>query len=388
MSGSEQNDLNRRQFAALGAAAAAAAWPIAAAAAPAAPPLYPGEELASAAGYPALVRFEAGRRDLPLVVFVTGGGVLARVAYGPPSGRPEDFLCYWLHQAGFGSLALSYPIDLGSVFEATFPQFSMTDWAEQSAALIARFVDANDLDGNVIVLGWSMAGRIAEPLNAALKRRGKGIALFVSMAGATALPDMLPGLDSLQPAPSGLAAIKGVYLDWLVQLLADQNRSAGHVVLDADTFTTEMAGDFPVALAASAMRLRNGTFVADAAADARDVGASQYSSFPPLALMTHASPIDARHALTDHAAWGFFITQQLCETHIFARASALTAMPPAKWTRLVQHVSEAGGQMSVTLPGNHMFFIGEDGAKRTVAALKQLRQSAAVIAAELAQLIT
>jgi hypothetical protein len=69
--------------------------------------LYPGEELIEAAGYPALVRFEPGRSDLPCVVFVTGGGVLGRIAYGPPGARADDFLCHWLHAEGFSSLVLT-----------------------------------------------------------------------------------------------------------------------------------------------------------------------------------------------------------------------------------------------------------------------------------------
>ncbi len=381
------SDLNRRQFAAL-TAATAATWQSVAEAGPATPVLYPGEELTEASGHPALVRFEPGRPGFPLVVFITGGGVLGRIAYGPPAGRAADFLCHWLHEEGFATLALSYPIDTRGVFDVAFPRFSIMDWAEQSAEIIARHVNGNGLAGNVIVLGWSMGGRIAEPLQAALRRREKSIELFVPMAGASALPNILPGLKGLQPSPSGLASIQGAYLEWLLLCLADQNRIAGGVVLDAETFTTEMTGDFPIGLAASAMRFQNGTFVSDAAADAREVGASQYDAFPPLALMTHASPIDARHALTDRATWGVFITQQLCETHVFPRASNLSALEPERWTLLVQHVRDAAGRLSVTLPGNHMFFVGEDGARRTVLALKQLRQTAAEIARETARLTT
>ncbi|WP_408095173.1 alpha/beta fold hydrolase, partial [Rhodoplanes sp. SY1] len=260
--------------------------------------------------------------------------MLGRIAYGPPAGRASDFLCHWLHEEGFATLALSYPIATRGVFDVAFPRFSITDWAEQSAEIIARHVDGNGLAGNVIVLGWSMGGRIAEPLQAALRRRDKSIELFVAMAAATALPDILPGLNGLQPAASGLASIRGAYLDWLLLCLADQNRMAGRVVLDAETFTTEMTGDFPIGLAASAMRFRDGTFVHDAADDAREVGASRYGSFPPLALMTHASPLDARHALTDRATWGVFITQQLCETHVFPQASHLSALAPERWAAL------------------------------------------------------
>lgn len=349
--------------------------------------LYPREELTEAAGYPALVRFEPGRPGLPIVVFVTGGGVLGRIAYGPPRAEAADFLCHWLHAEGFASLVLSYPIDNGGVFDAAFPQFSVTDWAEQSAEIIARYVDRHDSSANPIVLGWSMAGRIVEPLHVALRRKGKGIELFVAMAGASALPKTLPGLDALKPATTGLAAIEGAYLDWLLACLADQNRAAGHVVLDADEFTREMTGDFPVGLAASAMRCRHGAFVADPAEDAREVGAARYRSFPPLALMTHASPFDARHALTDRSTWGVYITQQLCEGLVFSQPDKLAALSSDDWASLIEHVGGAAPRLSATLPGNHMFFLGEDGARRTVQTLQLLRRAAADVAAEISQLM-
>jgi hypothetical protein len=379
-------DLDRRQFAILGAAFAAA-WHSPAIAETERAMLYPREELTEAAGYPALVRFEPGRSELPVVVFITGGGVLGRIAYGPPGERAADFLCHWLHEAGFSSLVLSYPIGNGGVFDAAFPQFAMTDWAEQSAEIIDRTIDGNDLPANAIVLGWSMAGRIAEPLHAALRRKGKGIELFIAMAGASALPNTLPGLDQLKPAASGLAAIRGAYLEWLLACLADQNHAAGHAVLAADRFTQEMTGDFPVGLAASAMRFTNGGFVADPAGDAREIGTAQYATFPPLALMTHASPVDARHALTDRSTWGAYITQQLCETLVFSRPDKLAALPADQWALLVERVRDAGERLSVTLPGNHMFFLGEDGARVTVQTLRHLRQTAADVRGEISHLM-
>lgn len=349
--------------------------------------LYPHEESIEAAGYPALVRFQAGRPKLPLVVFITGGGVLGRVAYGPPSARAADFLCHWLQEEGFSSLVLSYPIDNRGVFDAPFPLFSMTNWAEQSAEIIARYVDRNSLPANAVVLGWSMAGRIAEPLHAALRKKGKGIELFIAMAAASALPNTLPGLDGLKPAASGLATVEGAYLDWLLQCLADQNRAAGHVALAADEFIHEMTGDFPVGLAASAMRLRNGAFASDPADDSREVGTARYRAFPPLALMTHASALDARHALMDRSTWGVYITQQLCETLVFSRADRPASLPAEKWALLVERVGQAAQRLSVTLPGNHMFFIGESGARRTVQTLKLLRQTAADVAGEISRLM-
>lgn len=127
------SDLTRREFTAL-TVATTATWHTSAAAKPATPMLYPAEELIQVFDYPALVRFEPGQPGFPLVVFITGGGVLARIAYGPPVGRAADFLCHWLHEEGFASLALSYPVDRGGVFDVAFPQFSIADWAEQSRA--------------------------------------------------------------------------------------------------------------------------------------------------------------------------------------------------------------------------------------------------------------
>jgi hypothetical protein len=380
------HNLNRRQFAGLGATLAAT-WCTPAEAETGSAMLYPREELTEAAGYPVLVRFEPGRSDFPVVVFVTGGGVLGRIAYGPPGGNAADFLCHWLHAEGFTSLVLSYPIGNDGVFEAAFPQFSITDWTEQSAEIIARYIDQSGLPPNAIVLGWSMAGRIAEPLHTALRRRGKGIELFVAMAGASALPNILPGLDELKPAASGLAAIKGAYLDWLLRCLANQNSAAGHTVLDADAFAREMTGDFPVGLAASAMRYRNAAFVPDPAGDTLQVGTAQYAAFPPLALMTHASLVDARHALTDRSTWGAYIIQQLCETLVFSRPNKLAALPSEKWALLVEQVRDAAQRLSATLPGNHMFFLGEDGAKETVLTLKLLRQTAAEVRSEISRLM-
>ena len=228
-------DLNQRQVATLGAALAAT-WRAPAEAQTRSQMLYPREELTDAAGYPALVRFEPGRPEFPSWCSSQEEGCsVASLTDRPGEGPPISFVIGCIEE-GFASLVLSYPIDNTGVFDAAFPHFSITDWAEQSAEIIARYVDRNGLPANAIVLGWSMAGRIAEPLHAALRQKGKGIELFVAMAGAPALPNTLPGLDQLKPAASGLAAIKGAYLDWLHQCLANQNEAAGRLVLDVDGF--------------------------------------------------------------------------------------------------------------------------------------------------------
>lgn len=346
------------------------------------PSLYPGEEIVQAAGYPALVRFEPGPRGARLVVFVTGGGVLARVAYGPPEGRPADFLSYWLHREGFSVLAVSYPM-ANPAMEGVFPQFSVRDWGAQTAELVDRYVETHGLPPSVVILGWSMAGRVAEPLAAALRARGIRVDLFVAMAATPPLPNLLPALSELRPAATGLARIEGGYLDWLLSLLADQNRRVGRVVIAPERFVVEFTGDFPIRLAASAMRYEDGRFVPNPAGDAEDTGASNYEGFPPLAVMTHGSPLDPHHALVDQSAWGFYIVQTLATRHLFSRIRDFDALQPAEWRRLLSALHGAPERLTVVLPGNHLFFVGEEGARATAVALKELLSRSQEISAEL-----
>lgn len=341
-------------------------------------PMYPGEQIVDAAGFPALVKFEAGAPGAPLVVFITGGGVLARVAYGHPEGKPSDFLGYWLRREGIPFLAISYPMG-NPVFAAAYPDFSMTDWGEQSAEIIARHVKTHNLPSRVVVLGWSMAGRIAEPITASLRKRGIGVELFVAMAAATALPNLLPALAHAKPQPSGLAGVAGGYTDALLLYLKQQNAEAGHTVIDPAIFPAQFMGDYPIRLAASALKRENGVFVPDPLGDQQGTGAWQYASFPPLALMTHEAWADARHALMDRSTWGFYISQTLSETRVFARVKDFSKLAPAQWKQVNDLIHAAPARLTMVMPGNHMFFVGEPGAKATVEALKELRRRAAAL---------
>ena len=66
---------------------------------------------------------------------------------------------------------------------------------------------------------------------------------------------------------------------------------------------------------------------------------------------------------------------------------ALAALPADRWALLVEHVRSAPERLSATLPGNHMFFVGEEGARRTVQVLQHLRQAAADLRGEISRLM-
>lgn len=108
--------------------------------------MYPDETMETGAGFPALVRFEKNDAGAPL---------FARIDYGYPEGRPSDFLCHWLKEAGYSTLALTYPLGV-SPFAEAWPTFTVTDRAEQSAAIIARYRQIDGLSTKLVVLAWSM----------------------------------------------------------------------------------------------------------------------------------------------------------------------------------------------------------------------------------------
>src|ERR1700679_3845114 len=231
------------------------------------------------AGFPALVRFEKNEAGAPLAVFITGGGVFARIAYGHPGGRPPDFLCHWLNEAGYSTLALTYPLGV-SPLAPTCPTFTVTDWAEQTAEIIARYTQIEGLPTKVVVLAWSMAGRIAAPLTTAMRRRGVDIELFVAMSASPGLPNLLPGFASLAPDASGLARVEGAFLDGLLACLKAQNEENGRSAISAEQFLKEYTGPFPIALAAAGMRLRDGRFVRAPLEDQHDTAVFDFASYP------------------------------------------------------------------------------------------------------------
>jgi len=128
---------------------------------------WPNEEIRVGAGHPALVHFNKGAPDKPLVVFVPGSLFTARIAYGHPGSNDKDFLGYWLHSEGYSSLAVSYPIDTANpITDTVDPAFTIRDWGQQVAEIAKQYVDENKPNGHIIVLGWSMGG-IAESVNGA-----------------------------------------------------------------------------------------------------------------------------------------------------------------------------------------------------------------------------
>jgi hypothetical protein len=76
------------------------------------------------------------------------------------------------------------------------------------------------------------------------------------------------------------------------------------------------------------MRFRDGHFIRAPFEDQDETAVFDFASYPPIAVLTHASALDARHALTDRAIWGMLIAKTLSKGGILARVGNVAEVSP------------------------------------------------------------
>src|SRR5204862_1409349 len=117
--------------------------------------LYDGEQLVEINKVETLFKFIKGSNKKPLIIFIPGAAHLARISYGFPQGKADDFLSYWLNKKGYNFLAISYPTD-NQVYSKIYPSFNIRDWGNQAATVTKKIIDQYHLSNQVVVVGWSM----------------------------------------------------------------------------------------------------------------------------------------------------------------------------------------------------------------------------------------
>lgn len=189
----------------------------------------------------------------PLVVFLTGGGVLARVAYGHPQGRRTAFLDYWLEGEGWGLLTASYPGD-HPVFSAPRPDLQLQEWASALAELVAEAVGEGG-KRPIIACGWSMGGKLVFALSHALRLRKQALECFVSFSATPPFPRIDGnGIPPESLLANGLWNLSAGSRDgftrderWLEELAAIE-KLEGHGVIDPPTFLDLYRTNVPAGL--------------------------------------------------------------------------------------------------------------------------------------------
>jgi len=338
-----------------------------------------GERLMHVDAIPVLAYARPGSTDRPLVVFLPGGGHLARIAYGHPLLRREDFLDFWLEQAGFGLLALSYPSD-HPVFPSLHPGMTLREWGQAAAAVTRTTLNGQGGRRSVILLGWSMAGRVVHPFCTAAEALGLQVDAFVSLAASAPLflnADVeatlrlnAHGLRETLRSPADLAGADRFH--WWRTALAEQAALNRRTIIDEALYLTAFRGNHPVNLNGERLRYRDGRLVADIAAAIDDMGSFDYRAFPITASFVPASATDLRHSFADAATWGFINRQAILRRWL----EPLTGSGPgglrADWEVMRGELEEGLSNLSATIPGGHLFFTGALGARETVAQMAAL----------------
>lgn len=307
-------------------------------------------------------------------MFIPGAAHLARVAYGGHDGhRPWDFLSYWLNHAGHDFLGISYPLETTPpIVEPSFPSFSIPQWGQTAAEMTQRVARENRLGCDVILLGWSMGGKVLKPFMRSAVQLGLEVKLFISLA---ATPGGITGLRAypaqVRPSETGYAQTPGMVQSFVRQLHDQESLNDSTTIIDPDTYSREYLGNTPVRLTTWGLTYesRDG-FISDEWEGIRDGGpqTEDYQIYPWIGIIHPTSTSDFRHTLADPAVWGMALTNKLVSGIPFGRFSS----DSEGWDRLKELINSAPGQMTKSVEGGHLFFVGAKGAKKTTDAILAL----------------
>ncbi|KAL1892349.1 hypothetical protein Sste5346_007087 [Sporothrix stenoceras] len=365
-----------------------------------APGLYPGEVFETIAGFPTIYHYAPATTTQtpdatpkPLIVCVTGGLHLARVFYGGHAGAaPQDFLAHHLNQRGFGVLSLSYPTESNPPvmpLDAACVHFRVPDWGRQAAETTRRVVEAHsELKHAVVLISWSMGGRMVVPYAMEVRRLGLDVLQYISFAAT-------PGLSSIRPLPPGMVCSPAGYFSvpmhvdaFWGQLKEMASRNGNRDSIPSDIYRREYAGATPIGLIGLGLRYDADTrlYVADEIRHEDDTRVLDVGAYPLPTALYPRSILDPSHALADRATWGFLLTYKL--EALIAELGGLAKLreseaAASRWQKVMDLVHNAPERLSRPMNGNHFFFIGEQSAAETAAAVENLIDDAVALQREL-----
>ncbi|CAI7604965.1 unnamed protein product [Penicillium discolor] len=374
--------------------------------------LYEGEQQNVIVGHPVVYKYIAGDNDpsKPLVAFVPGMAHNGRISYGGHEGyRSEEFLAHWFHEHGYGFLGISYPLDAElPLMSATSPAFTIPNWGVQTAGTIKAVIEENHLPQSVVILAWSMAGKVLQPVTVEARRLGIDVKLFVSLAATPSLPGLLPSVSKEQLNPTGsgylsLPLLKQLFLQQIDEQEKINHFTEGRRFIEPAIYEKEYFGATPIGITRFGLLFDNETkeFVEekDKWQLLEDGQAHNYGSLPTMAAIYPTSGLDFRHSITDKATWSYLMIQramamfseddrvkQLSQTKDDLSADKLAARRSSfqHLQRIVLGIPEL---MTADIIGNHFFFCGESGAKRTVEIVIGFLSSSIVIQRNLEDLL-
>ncbi|KAJ6003511.1 hypothetical protein N7451_006058 [Penicillium sp. IBT 35674x] len=358
-------------------------------------PLYPGEILDTVADFPTLYQYQPARQTAadatpkPLIVCVPGGLHLARVFYGGHAGsKPTDFLAHWLSGLGYGVLSLSYPLETEpAIMPMTGANYRIKDWGEQAAKTTAKIISQHDLPTrSVVLISWSMGGRMVVPFNTAAKQLGLEVIQYISFAAT-------PGFSSIRPLPPGISCSPTGYFHvpshlgvFWQQLSEMQGLNGGREIVPKEVYLREYVGGTPINLIG--LRLKydgQGSFIQDEVPHEEDSRVLDVANFPLISALFPTSSLDGSHALADRASWGFLLTYKL--ESMIGQQGIRRAQEASKWQQLMDLIHSAPQRLCIPVAGDHFFFVGEHSARNIASKVDELIGDASKFQKELQDLV-
>jgi len=345
--------------------------------------LVDGEALRRSAGVSTLVYHRPGRdRSAPLMVFIPGGGHLARVFYGYPGGISEDFVDHWLAEAGFGMLTVSVPVGprFGQAFETGLTR---PDWAEAIATCAEEAIEADGQSRSVVILPWSLGGSIVGHLVDSLCRRNIDIAGFMPLSASSPLPRSPRSYRSEERLDAdGLWDVAGSRLFGVERLRTWQaeirsiEAELGRTVLSPDDYERHILTGTPIGIVPGGL--------------ARSFHPTEE---PDLSVFPFATPIvptgeqDYRHAIGDAASWAYVNAQIVLARYVDAFGRHGRPMDGPAWAALTAVMADLQTGTGARIAGGHFFFLGARGARETAGAIADLLPRGLALRARLARLL-
>lgn len=330
--------------------------------------MYSGEQMFQVAGYPTLVRFVKGDPSKPTVVLIPGNNSLARIFYGYPGCNPKDFLEYWLHKSGYSVLAISYPMDNAVYPNPTkYAQLTLADFAAQVSVVTKYFMTRNNLSNNVILTMWSGGGRPVVDISNAFKKTNIHLNYGISLA---ATPPMMGVAGLNQPAIStNFPVDKNGYLaNVMLQNLEEQihveNKLNNAIIIPENIYEAQFVGASPIQFYNPSIKWNGQKIVADTKGLKNNMYYSNFTNYPIVAAFSGNNQIDALHELLGVPSWTLISQESVYLNHLNLSISGLSS---SQWRLLSNTIKAMPAQLTYTVTGSHFFFIGENGAKQTVA---------------------
>ena len=343
--------------------------------------LFPHEKIQVAGGYPCLTYFQNSKPELPLVVFVSGGPIMSRIAYGHSGGQSEDFLAYWIMKAGNPFLAVTHTMD-HSIFPTTHPEFTIQDWGRQVAEVVGETVKQHKLYKEIIVIAFSAGGRLVEALSTALEPYEIKVEAFIALNALTPQLTLISQPKrGFQISPKGyaVASFDPVYGESL-HIQESVNRRA---IVNESTFKNDYIGNFPINVWESIYRYHREEFVPALEEGLNDSGAFAYFHYPLIGVITGDSSKDLRNTVMSSGVWGFYMTQSLYHQFFAYTRKDFNTFSEHNWKKVLDTVTTFPQKLSAKIEGGYFFFLGEKGAKATAAKIYEQVEKIRAVRAEL-----